>query len=53
MSNQIATDTSWEVAQKVRADREKREQTPKVKADAERPAKFDAYPVRQSSVVWL
>lgn len=41
-TNNIASDTSWEVLQKIRADREQRE-TPKVKAPAEQPAKFDAY----------
>lgn len=54
----IASDKSWEVMQKIRAEREGRE-VPKVKAPTEKPARFDAYPVvtarRESGqiVTWL
>lgn len=43
----IASDKSWEVAQKIRAEREGRE-TPKVKAPVQKAATFDAYAVVES-----
>lgn len=48
----IASELSYLVMLKRQAEQAKKD-APKVKADAEKPAKFDAYPVRQSPVVWL
>lgn len=52
----IASDKSWEVMQKIRAEREGRE-VPKVKAPVQKSARFDAYAVVASNsspvtVVW-